>query len=231
MFIGHYGVGLALKRASPRTSLGWLIAAVSLLDLLWPILVLTGVEIVRVDPGNTVLTPLDFVSYPYSHSLLLVCVWAALVGGLYLSGTGYRAGAVAIGIGVVSHWALDVIVHRPDLPLYPGGTRVGFGLWNDPAVAIGLESAIFVIGVLMYVRATRAKNGTGRWALWTFVALLAVAHVANLAGPPPPSVTAVAAIGLLLWLFPLWAWWIDRNRATEQLRQEGVVPSRGRGAA
>lgn len=228
MFIGHYGLGFALKRAAPRASLGWLVAAVSLLDLLWPILVLAGVEVVRIDPGNTKLAPLDFVSYPYSHSLLLVCAWGLLLGGLYLSRTHYRAGAVAIGLGVVSHWVLDLLVHRPDLPLYPGGPRVGLGLWNSPVAEIGIESAIFAIGVGVYLATTRARNATGRWAFWSLVALLVIAHAVNLAGPPPPSPAAIGAAGLLMWLFPLWAWWIDRNRATVPRDEDAVVPARRR---
>ncbi len=226
MFIGHYGVGFALKRAAPRASLGWLVAAVSLLDLLWPIFVLAGVEVVRIDPGNTKLAPLDFVSYPYSHSLLLVCAWGLLVGGLYLARTHYRAGALAIGLGIVSHWALDLVVHRPDLPLYPGGPRVGLGLWNSPVPEIAVETAIFAIGIWAYRSMTRARNAIGRWAFWGLVALLAVAHAANLAGPPPPSAAAVAGTALLMWLLPLWAWWIDRNRTTAPRDQAAVVADR-----
>ncbi len=225
MFIGHYGVGFALKRAAPRASLGWLIAATSFLDLLWPILVLAGVEVVRIDPGNTVLTPLDFVSYPYSHSLLLVCVWGAVLGGFYFLRARYRAGALAVGFGVVSHWFLDLLVHRPDLPLYPGGVRVGLELWNSPVAAVGVESAIFAIGLWTYLRVTRAANAIGRWALWAFVALLAILYVANLAGPPPPGPTAVAGAGLLTWLFPIWAWWIDRNRATSSTEAVATAPT------
>jgi membrane-bound metal-dependent hydrolase YbcI (DUF457 family) len=229
MFIGHYGLGFGLKRAAPRASLGVLMAAVSLLDLIWPIFVLTGVEVVRVEPGNTAVTPLDFVSYPYSHSLLFVAFWAALFGGFYFWRTRYRAGAIVIALGVASHWVLDLVVHRPDLPLYPGSVRVGLGLWNSPVATIVVETAIFATGVWLYVSATRAKNATGQWTLWALVAVLAVSYIANLTGPPPPSATAVAGLGLVTWLFPIWAWWFDRNRTAIDTRETGSEGARRTG--
>ncbi len=217
MFIGHYGVGLAAGRAAPRTSLGVLVAAVSLLDLIWPIFVLTGVEVVRIQPGITAVGPLDFVSYPYSHSLLFAAGWAALFAAVYYWRTRYGAGALVVAGAVVSHWVLDFLTHIPDLPLYPGGPRVGLGLWNSMAGTVVVESAIFAVGVWLYVTTTRPRNATGRWALWAFIAVLGLVYVANLVGPPPPSATAVAAAGLLSWLFPLWGWWIDRNRASSSI--------------
>ncbi|MCP5117677.1 MAG: hypothetical protein GY953_43190, partial [bacterium] len=116
MFIGHFGVGLAAKRVAPRTSLGWLIAAPLLLDVLWPIFLLLGWESVRIDPEATAVAPFDFVSYPISHSLLAVAGWAGLAAVLYWKISRYRPGALAIAAGVISHWVLDLLVHRPDLP-------------------------------------------------------------------------------------------------------------------
>src|SRR5512137_1303143 len=115
MFLGHFGLALAAKRASPRTSLGTLVAAAQWIDLVWPALVLAGVEIVRIDPGNTRVTPLDFESFPWTHSLLLVAAWSALLGGAYLLRTRNRRGALVVAALVVSHWVLDAVVHRPDL--------------------------------------------------------------------------------------------------------------------
>src|SRR5438093_713765 len=147
MFIGHFAVGFAAKRVAPKTSLGPLIAAPIFLDVLWPFFVLAGLEQVKIDPGNTKLTPLDFVSYPYSHSLLMSLVWATLFGGAYWLVTHYRVGAVAIWIGVVSHWILDVLVHGPDMPLHPGGPKFGLGLWNVPPVEITIEVLMLAAGV------------------------------------------------------------------------------------
>jgi membrane-bound metal-dependent hydrolase YbcI (DUF457 family) len=132
MFIGHFAVGLASKQVAPTASLGVLIAAPLLLDLMWPFLLLADWEKVRIDVGNTAFTPLEFISYPYSHSLAMAIVWAALVGLGYWTVTRYPTGAMMIGLGVVSHWVFDAVTHRPDLPLFPGGsTRVGLGLWNS----------------------------------------------------------------------------------------------------
>lgn len=140
MFIGHYAVGFASKRFAPRTSLGTLIAAALFLDLLWPNFVLMGWEQVRIEPGNTAFTPLNFVSYPISHSLLAAVGWATLFALLYLLATRYRRGAVVIWFGVVSHWVLDFVTHRPDLPLYPGGPLLGLSLWNSPVATVSAEN-------------------------------------------------------------------------------------------
>lgn len=213
MFIGHYAVGLAAKRLAPRTSLGALIAAPILLDLLWPIFILTGLEQVRIDPGNTRFTPLDFVSYPISHSLVAAIAWATLFAVFYFIYSRYQAGAVLIWIGVVSHWVLDVVTHRPDMPLYAGGPRLGLGLWNHPAATIAVEAAMYAGAVLIYARVTRAKDGIGRWAFWSFVAALGIFYVANVFTPPPPSVKTLAIWAIALtWLLILWAWWFDRHR-------------------
>jgi hypothetical protein len=228
MFIGHYGLGFAAKRAAPRASLGVLVAAVSLLDLVWPIFVLTGVETVRIDPGNTAVTPLDFVSYPYSHSLLFVVAWAVAFAAIYYGVTRYRAGAVVIAAGVVSHWVLDFITHRPDLPLYPGGVRTGLGLWNSVTGTVIVEAGIFALGVWLYARVTRPGNAIGRWAWWILVAFLSISYAANLSAAPPPGPTAVAAVGLLAWLFPLWAWWVDRNRTMASARDDTISSPRSR---
>src|SRR5262252_2967017 len=134
MFIGHFAVGFAAKRFAPRTSLGWLIAAALFLDLVWPVLVIAGIEAVRIDPGNTAFTPLDFVYYPWSHSALMTLAWAALVAAAFQWKVGYGPGTLAVGIAVASHWILDAVSHRPDLPLAPGvQAKAGLGLWNSVA--------------------------------------------------------------------------------------------------
>jgi membrane-bound metal-dependent hydrolase YbcI (DUF457 family) len=212
MFIGHMAVGFASKRVAPRTSLGLLMAAPMALDLLWPLFLLAGWEQVRIDPGNTALTPLDFVSYPYSHSLAMSALWGALFALIYWGFTRYVTGAMVIGLGVVSHWILDFVTHRPDLPLYPGGaTRVGLGLWNSVAGTIAVESAMFAAGLWMYTSVTRARNRAGSYGLWAFVAFAAAAYFANIFGPPP-SAEFLARFGLGIFLIPLWAWWFDRHR-------------------
>ena len=213
MFIGHYAVGLASKRVAPRASLGALIAAPLLLDLLWPIALLTGFESVKIDPGNTVVTPLDLHDYPYTHSLAMSIVWSVLYGVGFGAITRYWRGAWVVGLGVFSHWVFDFVTHRPDLPLYPGSdTYLGLGLWNSLLGTLVTELGLFAIGLWLYVTGTRPRNRRGSVALWIFVGLLLLIYIGNLFGPPPPSSKAVAITALGQWLFVLWAWWIDRNR-------------------
>ena len=213
MYLGHYAVAFAAKKAAPRTSLGTLIAAAQLIDLIWPVLVLMGVERVAIEPGNTVVTPLNFQHYPYTHSLLAVLGWAALASGLYWILTRYRAGAITIGIAVLSHWVLDLLTHMPDLPLFPGGgPKLGLGLWNSLPGTILFELTLFAVGVLLYISVTRARNKRGKYALWTMVLFLLITYMANLYGPPPPDAKVVAMGALLLWLLVPWGYWIDSNR-------------------
>ena len=215
MFIGHFAVGFALKRAAPNTSLGWLIAAPIFLDMVWPIFVLAGVERVAIEPGNTAFTPLNFISYPYSHSLAAAIVWSIVLAVVYfaIGGTRSKLGSAVIALGVFSHWVLDVITHRADMPLYPGSkTFLGFSLWNSIPATLILESLMFIAGVWLYASMTRAKDKIGSIAFWGFVLFLAVAYVAASFGSPPPSVTALGILGLLTWLFPFWAGWFDRHR-------------------
>jgi membrane-bound metal-dependent hydrolase YbcI (DUF457 family) len=214
MFIGHFAVGFGCKQAAPRASLGPLMAAPLLLDLLWPIFLLLGIETVRIDPGNTAFTPLDLHDYPYSHSLVMSLVWAVLFGGVYYAASRYARGALVIAAAVFSHWVLDFVTHRPDLPLFPGSARfVGLGLWSSRAGTIAVETTMFAIGVWLYVRCTRARNRVGSVALAALIGLLSLMYVATVLGPPPPSARAIAWVGIASWLFVPWAWWIDRNRA------------------
>lgn len=213
MFLGHYAVGFALKKAAPRTSLGPLMTAPLLLDLIWPVFVLLGWETVRIVPGDTAYTPLSFVAYPWSHSLLMTAAWAAAFAGVYCAVARRAAPAAWIAAGVLSHWVLDAVSHRPDLPLTPhGSARVGLGLWNFVTATVLVELALFAAGVWLYLSATKTRDGRGRWGLWSLVAVLLLIDVANVQGNAPPSVTAIAATSLLAVIFPLWAWRIDRHR-------------------
>jgi hypothetical protein len=213
MFIGHFAVGFASNRYAPQTSLGTLIAAAVFLDLLWPVFVLLGWEQVRIDPGNTAFTPLDFVSYPISHSLVGATGWATLLALLYYIFRRYSVGAAVIWIGVVSHWVLDFITHRPDMPLYLGGPRLGLGLWNSIWATVVVEGLMFAVGVWIYARVTRARDRIGKWGLCSFIVALVVFYVANIMSPPPPSVKVMVIAAIpFTWLLILWGWWADRHR-------------------
>jgi len=222
MFLGHFAAALAAKRVAPRTSLGTLVAAAQLIDLAWPALVLAGVEVVRIDPGNTAFTPLDFVSYPFTHGAASVLLWAALFGAAYFWRRRYRAGAWTVAGLVFSHWLLDLASHRPDLPLWPGGPKAGLGLWNSVAATVAVEGALFLAGALLYASATRFRDAVGRFGLYAFLGLLVLIAAGSALGPPPPSPEAIGVAGLALWLFVPLAAWIDRHR---QVRETVDAPA------
>ena len=212
MFVGHLAVALAARRASPRTPLAALAAAAFGLDLIWPVLLLTGLERVRIAPGITAFTPLDFEHYPWSHSLSMAVIWAVAAGRLYVLRSKHVATAGVIGLVVVSHWVLDYLTHRPDLPLWPGGPLVGLGLWNSIPATFAVEGALFAGGIAAYLAGTRARTPAGHWAFWSLVAFTTVIWASGPFSPPPPRASAIATVGLAMLLFPLWAHWIDRHR-------------------
>jgi len=215
MFIGHFGLGFGAKKIAPGVSLGTLFIAAQFLDLLWPVLLLLNIEHAALKPGTGHAQPIDFTHYPISHSLLMVVVWAVVFGSVYWLFKKNIRTAVILGLCVISHWVLDLIVHLPDLPLYPGddSPRFGFKLWNSFWGTLLLEGSIFIAGLILYVRATVAKNKKGKIGLWILTGLLIVSHAANLLGPPPPNMTAVSWAGNLQWLFVVLAFWVDRNRS------------------
>jgi hypothetical protein len=213
MFIGHFAVGFAAKRFAPRASLAILLAAPLFSDLLWPVFLLLGSERARIDPGNTRYTPMDLFYYPWSHSLLMCFVWATLFALIYYAIARYWLGALAIWVGVLSHWVLDWVTHRPDMPLYPGGPRLGLGLWNSIAGTIIVEIAMLAAGVWLYVRTTRSRDAIGRYAFLAYVGFLLVAFVGDRFSGPPSSMVEIAWTGIVASaiLVP-WAWWFDRHR-------------------
>jgi membrane-bound metal-dependent hydrolase YbcI (DUF457 family) len=182
-------------------------------DMLWPVLLLLGWERARIVGGQNPFLIFAYDSYPISHSLVTLIAWALLVGVLYRARTGYGTGAVVVGVCVLSHWVLDFVTHRPDLPIYPGGPPVGLGLWNSPAGTVVVEGLMYVAGVAIYLTTTRARSGGGRYGLWALLAVLVLSSVAALVSGPPPSVPAVALGGIVFgWLFVAWAARVDRRR-------------------
>jgi hypothetical protein len=215
VFIGHFAVGFAAKKFAPRASLAVLLAAPLFSDLLWPVFLLLGWEHVRIDPGNTKFTPLDLWDYSWSHSLVMCVFWATAFAVVYYGIARYWSGTVAVWIGVMSHWVLDWVSHRPDMPLYPGGgPRYGLGLWNSVAGTMIVETGMMAVGVWMYVQATRARDRIGKYAFVGYVALLMAVYIGDRFSGPPPSVADIAWSGVVaaLILIP-WAWWFDRHRS------------------
>jgi hypothetical protein len=192
MFLGYFAAALAAKKAAPKTSLGTLVFAAQFADMLWPLLLLLGIEQVRIVPGLLPTSPLDFTSYPISHSLVAQMGWAAILGVAYFMLRRDGWSALLVGALVPTHWLLDFIAHRPDMPIYPGGARYGLGMWNSVPLTIIVEYVLFAAGIAIYVSVTRATGRTGNLALWSLLGLLAVLYPASLFGPPPPSVRVLA---------------------------------------
>jgi len=211
MFIGHFAVALGSKKIAPTLSLGTLVLSAQLVDLLWPLFLLLDIEHARIDPGNTAMTPLDFYDYPFTHSLIGAMGWSLVMGIGYFVFRRELRNALVVGFCVFSHWVLDFITHRPDLPLgFDGMVFFGLGLWNSFAVSLIVELGLFMLW--FYLKTTGTKTNFGFYGFWFFIALLIGIHLANVFGPPPPSIEMVAIAGNSLWLLVLMAYWVDKNR-------------------
>lgn len=213
MFIGHFGAGFAGKKFGKSVSLGTYFMAAQWIDLIWPTLLLLGIEKAEIKPGISAVTPLDFTYYPFSHSLFGVIVWAVLFGIVYFLFKKNLENALILGALVVSHWFLDLLVHIPDLPIFPGyNLKVGLGIWDSLAATVIVEGLIFAAGVYLYFQTTKAKNKMGLYSLVAIIAFLVLMYISNLIGPPPPSIEAIGIVGSAEWLIILWGYLIDKNR-------------------
>jgi LexA-binding, inner membrane-associated putative hydrolase len=221
MFIGHFAVGFAAKKFAPRASLLPLLAAPLFCDILWPIFLILGWEHVRIVPGFTRFNSYDLYDFPWSHSLLMCVVWATVFSAIYYASARYRPGAIAIWIGVLSHWVLDWITHVPDMPLYPGGgPRLGLSLWNHVAATMAVEILMLLAGVYLYASATRSRDRIGKYAFYAYVLVLLVLFISDrFSGQPAPASPSVAAHDIFLpsviaeVVLLAWPWWFDRHRA------------------
>jgi hypothetical protein len=213
VFIGHFAVGFAAKAAVPRVNLGWLVTAGVLVDLVLAVLLLLGVEHLRIVPGFTAANPMDLYYFPWSHSLALILVWSLAAAGAWWLWQRDSGAALAIGAVVMSHWVLDVVSHVPDMPLWPGSAqRLGLGLWRSVAATVVVEGLLWAAAVAIYLKATRARDRVGIWSFWAYVVLLSGLYVANLVGPPPEDMRVVVWANLSIVIFLLWPAWFDRHR-------------------
>jgi hypothetical protein len=210
MFLGHIAVGLAGKRTAPSVSLATWLVSVQLVDLLWPVFLLTGLEHVRIAPGITAFAPLDFYDYPITHSLVGSTAWAVLFAGSWMAMRRDRHIAILLGAGVLSHWVLDVVSHRPDVPVLPHGPYLGLGLWNSVPATLLVELTMFAAAVVLYMRG--GGNGARRVSFWLLIAFLVVVYFASAFGPPPPDVRTLAWAAMAAWVFVPVAWWADRKK-------------------
>lgn len=202
MFVGHYGVAFAARRVEKRIPLWLFFIAVQFVDILWCAFILAGIEKVRIVPGFTAATPLDFVYYPYTHSLIGAVGWAGLAFVLYRIYQRYRGSpkpALILAAAVLSHWFLDLIVHVRDLDIVNDRLKAGFGLWNHPTVELMLELAILLGGLFYYLKGNVALSRGRKLGMAGFGVALALIQLLNAYGPPPTSVVAMGIAGLLLY--------------------------------
>jgi hypothetical protein len=215
MFVGHYGPSFAIKSIQPSIRLWVLFIAVQLLDVGWSVLVFLGVEKVRIVPGITASNPLDLYYMPYTHSLTAALAWAVagiILCKLLLGIRDWTAG-IWIGVAVFSHWVLDFLVHRRDLPLYDDAAKVGLGIWNYPIIALCLEAFLLFGGMVMYLRRTRPLSIVGRLGPPVFGVVMLAIQGYIFFGPPPASPVAAAVTALVSYVvFAAVAHWLDRNR-------------------
>ncbi len=226
MFLGHYGVALALKRAEPKLSLGTLFLAVQLCDLLWGGFLLLGWEHVRIVTDGSFPIPLEFYDYPISHGLVGTIVWSMVAAALYYSWptrdtTRHWQAAALVGVAVFSHFPLDVLVHLPDLPLSGNDSpKLGLGLWNHPLTARVMELVFLALGLTVYVALRSHRHPVRPVRLSLLVLVLVGTYLASEYGPPPPNVSIVAVSDLLLLLaVAALAGWADRRSTPGELER------------
>lgn len=210
MFVGHFAAAFAAKKAAPKASLAALLVATSWADILFSLLLLAGLERARV-AETPMFMPVVLEHMPWSHSLLMSLVWAAAGAFLYMAATGYAAGARAVGLCVLSHWVLDALSHRPDMPVLLHGPKVGLGLWTSRPLTLAVEGAFYLWSLSVYRRVAAADDRAGLWAFRGLAALLALLYIGTFFAPPPPDVKAMAWTNLGGVLLLLWAWWFDRK--------------------
>ncbi len=233
MFLGHYGVAFALKRAEPRVSLGTLFFSVGLVDTMWGVFLLTGWEQARIVPGLTPVNPIEFIRYPLTHSLLAALAWAILAGGIMYTwptrdtSHHHRMKALVVAIAVASHWVLDLVVHLPDLPLAgDNSAKLGLGLWKSFPATLAVEALVFLAGLATYAIWRRARGATGLGKTWFVAGLLILFYLASLFGSAPPNMTVVGIVDIVgTLLLAALATWADR--AVVPGRRSEEKPPRG----
>jgi hypothetical protein len=225
MLVGHFGIGFLAKRTAPRVSLGTLVFAAMLADVLWCVFMLAGVEHVRFNPGRGAANYLDAVDVAYSHGLLTLALWGAILASLYWLKRRDRWAAWVLFVVVLSHWFLDFVSHNPDMPIAPGlPGRFGLGLWKSIPGTLIVEGGLWVIAVVVYARATRARSLLGTLLLWSVAALLVLPWRENISGPPPRDVFSAGVNSLIFFsLVIAWSYGVSRLRPVRQ-DAEAVLP-------
>jgi hypothetical protein len=231
LFLGHYGVALALKRAEPKVSLGTLFLAVQLADLLWGIFLLLGWEHARIVPGYTAVTPFEFLDYPISHSLVAAVAWGVAAAAFYYSWptrdiTRHWQASALVGLAVFSHYPLDMLVHVQDLPLVGNDSpKLGLGIWNHPVATMLLELCVLGMGLAVYAAFRSQRHPLRLGRLTVLLLVLLGTYLGSQFGPLPSSMTVVAVSDIVFLLAVAWlAAWADRRATPEEVAAHRVSP-------
>jgi hypothetical protein len=212
MFVGHLALAFAARTAARDVNVGWLVAGVTMLDLVWPVLVIAGVEHVRIAPGATAFTPFIFESYPWSHSLVMSGVWAAVLVLIARWRAVPRTVWGLLAALVVSHWVLDLVTHAPDMPLWPGPSpRFGLGLWYSIPLTLLVEGLMWTVALVVYIRTRPPHGARARAAFWSLVGVCTVLWLTGPWSPPPPTAEALGWFALIGWLIVPWAALVERR--------------------
>lgn len=205
-------MGFAAKRLEPKIGLGTFFLAALWADLVWPIFLFFGVERASLVDGLTKMNPLDLEYYPYSHSLLALALWGGALGFVLFLRSKNLRGAMLVALCVLSHWVLDVLTHRPDVPLAWGDSiKLGFGLWNRPFWAFIIEGSFFATCVWLYFGIPGKKRAKKNLRAWGFIGFLSLMYLSQFSGKTPPAMSAVIAVGMFQWIAWPWGRWIDRG--------------------
>jgi hypothetical protein len=217
MHVGHFAAGMIAKRFDPKLSLGTCVFAAILADLLWCIFMMAGIEQIELKAGPGAANYFEPHNIVWSHSLLTNVVWATVLAGAYYFCRRNIISACLLFTLVLSHWVLDVVAHKPDMPLAPGVESLfGLGLWTNIPATIIVEGGLWVLGTGLYLRATRPKNRLAHYVFWSMLVLLTLSWYNNIAGPPPPNAHTVSAFSFIYFsLVVAWAYWLNRLRPTK----------------
>ena len=224
MYIGHYAMAFGGKRFAPKVSLGTLFLAAMIIDLLMSVLMLLGIEHMRIAPGITRMVPLDLYDFAISHSLAAAVLWSVLFTAIFYIIKRSVRDSVVLGFVVFSHWVLDFVVHTTDLALFPGSSiKVGLGVWNNAIASILIEGLLFAAGVFIYLKSTKAKDKTGIIVLWILTAFLFLTWTASLFSPPPPDAMTIIYGNQIQWLVIVIAYWVNRHREIIILKHTKII--------
>ncbi|HEY6306622.1 MAG TPA: hypothetical protein VI488_09225 [Candidatus Angelobacter sp.] len=227
MLVGHYAVALVAKRCAPETSIGTLAFAAMFADFAWCVFMLAGIEQAHFKSGMGAAQYLDATNIALSHSLLMDLIWGALLATAYFWRRRYPRGAWVVFLAVLSHWLLDFVSHRSDMPIAPGGHKYfGLGLWNSVPATLVVEGGFWLLAIVLYARSARPQSRAGVYAFWIGAALLTLVWYGNIAGPPPRNPMTAPLTSLVVFsLSVAWAYWVDGLRSAQSTTKIARAPS------